>query len=404
MVQNAGLGVGALLRQRREELGLDADSVSRQLRIRATYIKSIEDGRLQDLPGTAYAVGFVRTYADFLGFDGNSVVASYRDELAQRGPNDPVTWRMEERESHFPGGKLLVACVVLAGAAYGAWYYLSNTQSGVGLIESVPEYLKKGTGATSDSGKPGDSAKTTAETGKPVEAPSPPESAPPEQSSEGAPGSAPPESSGTATTPTTPPAGTSASPENQAATPAETEPAEGQGGQPPAPGQQPSQSGTPADQAEVTGAAPSPAISGQATTATPGVRPNAAPQTDGSEAAPGVAAAAATTTTRIVIRAKLESWVQVLDKDSKPILSRVLRAGETYAVPDQPGLVMNTGNAGGIEMVLDGKPLQSLGSVGLVRRNIVLDPEKLASGAAFLKTPSPAPAPAPSNTGTNSGD
>ncbi|MET1026632.1 MAG: RodZ domain-containing protein [Dongiaceae bacterium] len=390
MVQNASLGVGALLRQRREELGLDADSVSRQLRIRAAYIKSIEDGRLQDLPGTAYAVGFVRTYADFLGFDGNSVVASYRDELAQRGPNDPVTWRMEERESYFPGGKLLVACIVLAGAAYGVWYYLSNTQSGVGLIESVPEYLKKGTGGASDSVKPSDGAKPAAETGKSAEAPS--DSITPGQSTEPAAGAAATESTGNAATP---PAGAPVPTENQAGTSAEPPATQSQAAQS-VPGQQPAQPGTPADQA-ASGATVPQTPAGP--TPTP---PNAAAQADGGEAAPGVAAAAATTTTRIVIRAKLESWVQVMDKDNKPILSRVLRAGETYAVPDQPGLILNTGNAGGIEMVLDGKPLQSLGSVGLVRRNIVLDPEKLASGAAFLKTPVPAPAsPGP---GANSGD
>ena len=66
------------------------------------------------------------------------------------------------------------------------------------------------------------------------------------------------------------------------------------------------------------------------------------------------------------------------------------------------GAVGCAGNAGGIEMVLDGKPLQSLGSIGLVRRNIVLDAEKLSSGAAFLKTPTPAPA--GDGTGANSGD
>ena len=100
-----------------------------------------------------------------------------------------------------------------------------------------------------------------------------------------------------------------------------------------------------------------------------------------------MAAAATSSPTRISIRAKLESWVQINDKDGKPVLSRVLRAGETYAVPDEKGLVMNTGNAGGIEMVVDGKTLPSLGSVGLVKRNILLDADKLASGNVQTKAP-----------------
>jgi cytoskeleton protein RodZ len=145
MIQDAGMSVGALLRSRREELGQDTDSVSRQLRIRPIYIRAIEEGRIQDLPGTAYAVGFVRTYADFLGFDGNSVVASFRDELGRGGRPETVSWQIEDKDAGFPVGRLVVVLLVIAAAGYGVWYYLANTQSGTGLIEAVPEYLKKST-------------------------------------------------------------------------------------------------------------------------------------------------------------------------------------------------------------------------------------------------------------------
>jgi cytoskeleton protein RodZ len=403
MVQNAGLGVGSLLRQRREELGQDIDAVSRQLRIRAIYIRAIEEGRLQDLPGTAYAVGFVRTYADFLGFDGNIVVADYRDELGQRTRTEPVSWRMEERESHFPGGKLLIVCLILAGIGYGGWYYLSNTPTGAGLIESVPDYLKKNSGE--------------AETGQPAEAPKTAETAPAtagagtagesttgeSTTGEGTAGtpadSAPPSGDGsTATTGTaTPDTGTAGEATTDSGTGAATsgEAAQTGGTEDSGASSTPSAEGTgttaPADSTANT---PTPTAPGEA-------NQTAAAPVESGTASPDVAAAAASTATRVNIHAKLESWVQIVDKDGKPILSRVLRAGETYSVPDEAGLVMSTGNAGGIEMLLDGKPLQNLGAVGLVRRNISLDPDKLASGAAFLKTPSPAAA---SGGSDNSGD
>ncbi len=118
-----------------------------------------------------------------------------------------------------------------------------------------------------------------------------------------------------------------------------------------------------------------------------------------------MAAAATSSTTRISVHAKLESWVQVNDKDGKPVMSRVLRAGETYAVPDQKGLILNTGNAGGIEIVIDGKTLPSLGSIGLVRRNISLDADKLATGGVPAKVPAKAePATEGTGTGTTTGD
>ncbi|MDF2764849.1 MAG: hypothetical protein K0S81_1843, partial [Rhodospirillales bacterium] len=66
----------------------------------------------------------------------------------------------------------------------------------------------------------------------------------------------------------------------------------------------------------------------------------------------------------------------------QPILIRTLQAGETLDVPAQPGLTLFTGNAGGLDIVLDGRPLPSLGPVGAVRRGISLDPEALRGGQA----------------------
>ncbi|HWT96723.1 MAG TPA: DUF4115 domain-containing protein, partial [Terriglobales bacterium] len=159
-----------------------------------------------------------------------------------------------------------------------------------------------------------------------------------------------------------------------------------------APATTPQPSAVPAAAAPATAAQPAPEqpATNQAAQAAPAqtaAAPATAPATAGTEAAPEVAAAANSTVTRVSIHAKLESWVQITDKDGKPVLSRVLRAGETYAVPDEKGLTMNTGNAGGIDVLVDGKALPSLGSVGLVKRNIVLDADKLTTGAVTTKTP-----------------
>ena len=59
--------VGAMLRDRRIELKQDIDTVARETHIKVGYLKAIEEGRRRDLPGAAYTIGFVRTYAD--GFD-----------------------------------------------------------------------------------------------------------------------------------------------------------------------------------------------------------------------------------------------------------------------------------------------------------------------------------------------
>jgi cytoskeleton protein RodZ len=64
------------------------------------------------------------------------------------------------------------------------------------------------------------------------------------------------------------------------------------------------------------------------------------------------------------------------------VFSRILRAGETYDLPPEAvGASMITGNAGGIEIQVDGRTLPPLGAAGVVKRNIVLDRQALQAAA-----------------------
>lgn len=80
---------------------------------------------------------------------------------------------------------------------------------------------------------------------------------------------------------------------------------------------------------------------------------------------------------RVVIKARIDSWVEIRDSDGTLLLTRVLRAGDSYRVPVQPGLVMLTGNAGGLEILVDGSAIPDLGPKGAVRRNVAMDAESL---------------------------
>jgi cytoskeletal protein RodZ len=86
---------------------------------------------------------------------------------------------------------------------------------------------------------------------------------------------------------------------------------------------------------------------------------------------------------RIMVRAKTASWIQVRDDTAKQLLlTRLLQAGESYMVPDRPGLKLLTGNAGALEVLVDGKEVPSLGPVGAVRRDVSLDVDRLIKGTA----------------------
>jgi hypothetical protein len=72
---------------------------------------------------------------------------------------------------------------------------------------------------------------------------------------------------------------------------------------------------------------------------------------------------------------------------------RILKAGESYAVPNRRGLFLTTGNAGSIEVKVDGRPIPSLGRVGSVRRDLSLDAESLLEAGDGGDTARPASTP-----------
>ncbi|MBX6322809.1 MAG: DUF4115 domain-containing protein, partial [Rhodospirillaceae bacterium] len=120
--------------------------------------------------------------------------------------------------------------------------------------------------------------------------------------------------------------------------------------------------------------------------AIPGVQLASTPATEPASAAPpalpqGQVYGTANQDSRVTLLARLESWVRVTDRNQRTVWTRVLREGESYLVPNEPGLMLTTGNAGGLQIFVDGKPVPPIGGVGAVTRNVPLDPETLLASA-----------------------
>src|SRR5258706_5401603 len=62
--------VGEILRRQRAAHEISLEEIATILRIRPTFLSAIEQNRHDLLPGSTYAIGFVRTYADHLRLDG----------------------------------------------------------------------------------------------------------------------------------------------------------------------------------------------------------------------------------------------------------------------------------------------------------------------------------------------
>lgn len=81
-----------------------------------------------------------------------------------------------------------------------------------------------------------------------------------------------------------------------------------------------------------------------------------------------------------MLNATDEVWLQIREGENA-LVTRILRKGDTYRVPNRSGLTLLTGNAGALEILVDGKPAPTLGPLGAVRRDVALDPQALLSGA-----------------------
>lgn len=114
--------VGMELRAVRLQRGESVAQISQVLRIRKDLVEAIEQSRHDQLPGQAYAVGFVRSYADYLRLDTADVVRRYKSELAALEPQGHFAIPVPEEEQRFSFVSIGIILLCLAGAVAGAWY------------------------------------------------------------------------------------------------------------------------------------------------------------------------------------------------------------------------------------------------------------------------------------------
>ena len=347
--------IGELLRETRLAYGGQVDKIAASLRIRAAYLTAIEESKYDRLPAQVYAMGFVRAYANFLGLDADEAVRRFKQETsafeAPRGLSFPVP--LGERS--IPGGTMLLAALIFAFCGYGLWYYVSTGERArPERVSLVPSELKP-----------------PAPPQPPANAATPPATTSPVSSDAGGAAAlppAPPKSDAVAAAPaeTAPPAPSApASSSSTTAPPATSETAPA----PPAPPESPARLAPPA-------AATAPAVSPPvAALLSPTAPPAPPPSLDQSRIFGAVGAPA-----RIVISAHKDSWVQIRE-DNRILVDRILHPGDSYRVPDRPGLVLRTGNGSGLDIAVDGAMAPAVG--GTVRRNIALDPARLMAGTAI---------------------
>lgn len=402
--------IGPELRARREQHGIDLAYAANTLRIKQSYLAALEEGRYSDLPGAAYAIGFVRTYGDYLGFDGAEVVRRFKHEAAGGlSRRTTLTFPSPAPRGRVPGtAPLLIALIVAAGIA-GAWYlWRDEAQSLFGHVPEVPERLMAAlnpgqqptppTQETAPIVPPPAQVQITPPPAAPATVTPPVQVPPPAVPAPAVPSATPPAAATPPTTaptvgqtitlpppPATNPAPTSAAPVPPAVASIQPPPT------PPQPVEQnrrlapipPPPPPVAADRSAAGGedeVPPAPTGPEDTANAAPAPAEATAPPPPPAPPADGRVFGAVNDPVRIVIKSKGDSWVQIRDADNQPVMTRVLRAGDTYRVPNRQGLVLMTGNAGALEVSVDGQAAPALGPIGMVRRAVPLDAERLKTG------------------------
>jgi helix-turn-helix protein len=128
--------IGNSLRTARERQGLGYPEIELATKIRAKYIRALEEEDFTAIPGDAYIRGFLRTYAEYLGLDGDVYVDEYASRFLtswyDEAPQRPPGRRIRPRERSL-GRKSVI--LVLAGIAlvtvlvFVAWRYGGSDSS-----------------------------------------------------------------------------------------------------------------------------------------------------------------------------------------------------------------------------------------------------------------------------------
>ncbi len=411
--------VGAQLRQVRLGRGQDLDEVGQHLRIKSTYLLGIEQGDLSTMPGRTYALGFLRSYADYLGFDGDDLITQIKSTVANLTDRTRLRIRTPLPESRLPKTPILVLSLAAVAGIYAGWSYVNHgSQLVIETVAEVPASLRNlagtfrqdekavvpppvnlsrarpqqpaaGTGSMAPAARSAARAAPLPATGSSAG------SAGPASGPLPAAGDAAPERTAvlpTPVAPASPPAPLAAGPDPVPLTePAPLTGAAGPGA-PPVPAIAPEAGPEPPTEAARAYAMARPPAGPDAPAPT---APSAAPADPGAEAGMGQDRLAAlpfdpaaigpvgrihepeNTDARVVIRALENSWIQISSPAGDYLRDRTLEPNDVFLVPNRPDLELWTGNAGGLEVIVDGTVLAPLGNSGAVVRGVPLDPSSL---------------------------
>ena len=127
--------VGKLCLDARLNKGLTQEQAGALLKVRVKIIKDFENGDHIDLPGLAYKIGFVRSYARLLYLDGDMLVNEFKESLEVNSFKEEYKFLTPELNKSNLMPLSAVLSIFIAILTYTGWYYSDRSKK----IEQISE-------------------------------------------------------------------------------------------------------------------------------------------------------------------------------------------------------------------------------------------------------------------------
>jgi len=120
---------GRKLTEARQQQGLSIAEVADRIRVRREFLEALEEMNIKMLPGKAYALAFLRSYARALGLDEKAIVDQFQEESALTREDATKPIRNPKSRPHPERPWLVAAVVLLAAGGFVGWRALQHEEA-----------------------------------------------------------------------------------------------------------------------------------------------------------------------------------------------------------------------------------------------------------------------------------
>jgi len=127
--------IGLLLQEARESQRLSLAATSAELKIQKKYLRALEEGETDDLPPGIYILGYLKSYADFLKLDSESLIERFKAEQEHQSVSRDLYLPEPYRKEFHPRPMALFVSLLLVVAIYMTWRYTTVSDVNTSGIE-----------------------------------------------------------------------------------------------------------------------------------------------------------------------------------------------------------------------------------------------------------------------------